>query len=551
VRGIKIFQKLFKERINRATEHTLDELMRSTSNRHRDEITDALSRLAREQGAKVRLGTTDWGQDVQLSLDQIATHGLVLGASGAGKSYFALSLISQILEAATSPAPVSFGILDAKGELFETAIKYLYAYIYRLKPSEREALRKRIFTIDFSNAALVAPYNILAHQEYVADEIMVASRIETISEQFSGLSEISVRMKQILKNALLLMVEFSLPLPFFEKLFTDPLLLNLLVEKSKNPQVKDYFENRFDDESKSTLLALRQRIDALLISEGVRLSLSASSAPDFKAFQDQGAIVLINTAGRNITRGISDLLQGLILSDIKQSVFRRSNPNQKFIWFFDEAQNLYKTAANREHMIDLLTMARSFGSQFVLLTQSLTSAVRDQDILNSILANVRWMVMLRSTLRDAELISPSIHLTVTRAKPKHNPFEPARLMSESEELKTNLKEVTKFPDRIAYCWLKAYLHWAIKIATPQLPPPCEIAGCNAQVFNQFMASEGIGQGIAKMEVAKQITAREKNLRQMMRPGAVSPRGSDAANPKGKGGQNLTRLLEEEYGKRKA
>ena len=186
---------------------------------------------------------------------------------------------------------------------------------------------------------------------------MVAGRTDTISEQFSGLSEMSVRMKMILKYFFLLLAEFDLPLSFFERLCIDPLLLNALVERSHNPQLKDYFLSRFDDESKSTLLALRQRIDALLISEGVRLSLSAPSAPDFAALQDQDSIILINTAGHNITRGISELLQGLILSDIKQSVFRRTNQKQKFIWFFDEAQNLYKTSANREHMVDLLTMA--------------------------------------------------------------------------------------------------------------------------------------------------------------------------------------------------
>src|SRR5205823_4226288 len=140
--------------------------------------------------------------------------------------------------------------------------------------------------------------------------------------------------------------------------------------------VKDYFLYRFDDESKATLLALRQRLESLFISESVRLSLSAPTAPDFTVLQDTGAIILINTAGRNISRGVSQLLQNLLLSDLKQSVFRRSNARQRMLWFLDEAQEIYKSRVNKEHMVDLLTMARSFGSFFALITQSLTSAVR-------------------------------------------------------------------------------------------------------------------------------------------------------------------------------
>jgi hypothetical protein len=283
----------------------------------------------------------------------------------------------------------------------------------------------------------------------------------------------------------------------------------------------------------------------------VRLSLSAPSAPDFAALQDQGSIILINTAGHNITRGISELLQGLILSDIKQSVFRRKNQEQKFIWFFDEAQNLYKTSANREHMVDLLTMARSFGSFFVLLTQSLTSATRDQDILNSILGNVRWVVMLRSTLRDAGLIAPAISVTGTVFKSRRNPFEPAQTMSESEELKAHLNEITKLPDRTAYCWLKAYLDKAVKITTPLVPPPHEIAGCSPEQFDAFMKAEKVGQGLSKAAIDKTIKDREQSLKEMLRPRrGPAPTTNPTEGAKRKRKQALAKSLEEEYSTKK-
>src|ERR1041385_9114871 len=380
MRGIRFAQRVFGRKLAREIEDTI-EAYASLARRQRRELAEGLAKLGADDSSNIFLGTTAWEQAIELPLDKLAAHGLMLGASGAGKSYSALSIILQILNSASFPNSISFGILDAKGELFQLITNYLYAYLYRLAPAQRAAIAKKIIIIDFSNTEVIAPYNILAHREYLSDELMIADRIDTISEQFSGLSDMSVRMKMIAKYFFLLMAEFGLPLPLFERLCSNPALLTALVEKSKNKQVRSYFSNRFENENQSTLLALWQRLDSLQVSEGVRLSLSASSAPDFARLQDEGYIILVNTAGRNITRGSSELLQSFVLSDIEQSIFRRSNHDRKFLWFFDEAQNLFTTSANREHMVDLLTMARSFGSFFVMLTQSLSSAIRDSDIL--------------------------------------------------------------------------------------------------------------------------------------------------------------------------
>lgn len=497
----------------------------------------------------VSLGTTSRGEDVRLPAGWLAAHGLVVGASGAGKSYQALSLIEQMLARPSTANAISFGVLDAKGELFGMALAYLHACLYRLDTSAREELRKRVVVIDFSDGERIAPYNVLARGSRDTTELLVADRLDTVSRQFSGLSEMSVRMKMIATYVLRLMAEFALPLPFFETLCVDPYLLGALAGRSSDRGVRDYFRHRFDDESTSTLLALRQRVDSLLVSEGIRLSLSAQSSPDFAALQDQGAIILVNTAGRNIGRATSALLQGMILSDIRQSVFRRETPTRKFVWFFDEAQNLYKTLANREHMSDLLTMSRSFGSYFVLLTQSLTSAVGDADALNTITANARWIVMLRSTLRDASLIAPAIPLTSTVERPKRHPYEPTKYLTEREELRHRLDGITKLHDREAYLWLKGLFPTAVRIRTPRVPEPHEVAGCARSEFEAFVKSEPLGQGVPRAEVLKGVEEQARRLRahvaQPARGGAVAK-----AEPERKGGLTLVRALEEEYGRGK-
>jgi hypothetical protein len=549
MRGIKLIQRLFRKKIKRETRSTLQDLA-SNVQRQRDAITKELIKLGEGANAPIQLGTTEWGQSVALRPNDFASHALIGGASGSGKSFLVLNFICQILKQFCASKTMTFAILDPKRELFERAIEYVYAFLYRLEPTERERFKKKIVIIDFADTESITPYNILARQIHLADEIMFANRLDTIGEQFSGLSDMSVRMRLILKYFLLLMTEFNLPLPFFERLCADPMLLQVLVSRSANLQVRDYFLHRFDDESKATLLAVRQRIDSLLMSESVRLSLSATTAPDFTTLQDQGAIILITTAGRNISRGVSQMLQSLLLSDIKQSVFRRANPQQKILWFIDEAQEVYKSSVNKEHMVDLLTMARSFGSYFALVTQTLTSAIRDADVLNSIITNVRWAVMLRSTLRDAELIAPGIALTGRLAKPSHSPFEPVKYLTESEELKLWLKEMTKLPDRTAYCWLKAYTDKAVKIMTPRVPAPHEIAGCSQNEFDKFLQSEQIGQGASKSEAIAAIEKRHQHLGELFEsPSRLASSTNQQEVRQKKGAQTLLKTLEEEYAKR--
>jgi hypothetical protein len=550
MRGIKLIQRLLRKTIQRETKLALQDLS-GNARRQQEAITRELLKLTEGVESSIQFGTTNNGQSVALRPNDFASHAVIGGASGSGKSFLVLNFICQLLNLFLPLLTINFAILDPKRELFEKTLEYVYALLYRLEPEERELFKKKIVIIDFADTENVASYNILSRQPHQADEIMIANRLDTLGEQFAGLSEFSVRMRLILKYFLLLMTEFNLPLPFFERLCTDPLLLQALVARSTNPQVKNYFLHRFDDESKATLLAVRQRIDSLFVSEGVRLSLSAATAPDFTDFQDTGAIILITTAGRGISRGVSQMLQSLLLSDIKQSVFRRGNPQQKTLWFIDEAQEVYKSSVNKEIMVDLLTMARSFGSYLCLVTQSLTSAIRDADVLNSINANIRWAVMLRSTLRDAELIAPGIPLTGRIAKPSHNPYEPVKYMTESEELKVWLKEMTKLSDRTAYCWLKAFTSQAMKITTPRVPAPHEFAGCSQKEFDHFLESEQIGQGISKQEALAAIEKRHQRLVELCRSSGTNdrPASKEPAAPK-QGTKTLLKTLEEEYFKEK-
>ncbi|MCI0558611.1 MAG: hypothetical protein MN733_08955, partial [Nitrososphaera sp.] len=343
------------------------------------------------------------------------------------------------------------GFGDPKRDLGPKALDYISARAYRLNEKQRERLREKVWIMDVTQSDHVTPYNILACQ-HMSAELLVNNRIEMICKMYGrGSSAVTTRMKSILKHVLLLMVEFKLPITLFERLCMNTSLIQGLAAKSKSERLRHYFAARFPKEPKGTVLGLCQRIDSLCnISEGVRLSLSASSAPDFQKLQDDGYLVVMNVSGPGVSRRTSDFLMQILVSDIQQSVFRRQQPDRKYIWCLDESQLLMRDAASLENLIDLVTMSRSFSSYFVLLSQALTSAVGDVNHLNAILQNLGWCLLFRSTVREAKIISPAIPLTGMMLSKKRFLYDEQKFLTKDQELNARLEEITHFENRMAY-----------------------------------------------------------------------------------------------------
>src|SRR5437899_11536136 len=116
-----------------------------------------------------------------------------------------------------------------------------------------------------------------------------------------------------------------------------------VLTKSRSRAAARYFAHQFPEVSRPTIAALSRRMEALFASEGVRLALAGSTAPDFRRLQDEAGIVLINCAGTNLARSVRRLLQCLLLSDIGKGAFSREGKESTFLWLLDEAQTLFGT----------------------------------------------------------------------------------------------------------------------------------------------------------------------------------------------------------------
>src|SRR5713101_1423340 len=420
--------RLSGRHLKRKTRDYLEKLEHGPVIASQSAATELLKKIANEPGPKVSVGKTLWGEPVIVPLlDLVKACGLTTGGMGSGKTMFAMLPIAEMIRLLPGLKNMSFGVLDAKGELFERALYLLGERLAQLRGREREALARRIVVIDFSSREAVSPYNILAGWPYTDQDFFVTSRLETLRELLPAGEKLSLRGAAVLKNILTLLAEFNLPLTYLEAVLGDDAFRQKLLLRSKNAAVRAYFQRYFLQEGKQTIGALRARMEALFASEGVRLALSGSTAPDFK-------ILHVNCAGPTITRGVRLLLQGLILSDIRQSIFARpNNPPVTYLWYADEAQNFFLTKQQQENMADILTMARSFGSFFCFLCQNLSTAVSYARVLEQLQTNIRWSLTLRGTPRDEHFLRAALPVTGRRLRPDPHPFRERTFYSSDEE----------------------------------------------------------------------------------------------------------------------
>ncbi len=497
------------KRLKRAAEEHLRHLAEAPIQAAREAASSLLEELRREPGPHVHVGATPWGEAVEVPLPEIVRAcGLTTGGMGTGKTMFALLPIEAMVRRLPRLESMAFGVLDAKGELFERALWLLLRRLAELEGEERDALLRRIVIIDFSAHEAVSPYNILARWPYVEPDFFVTSRLETLRDLLPGRDAISLRGAGILKNALGLLSEFALPLTYLEPFLSSEELRRKLLKRTRNEALRLYFDRHFPLEGKQTVAALRARMDSLFASEGVRLALAGSTAPDFRQLQNEGKIVLINCAGPTITRGVRLLLQGLVLADIRQAIFARPNqPPVTYLWCADEAQNFFLTRQQQENMADILTMARSFGSFFYFLCQNLTTAVPDTRVLDILHTNIRWSMTFRSSPRDALFLRPAIPVTGRMRRPQSHPYRKAGYYSVAEERAILHDGVAHLPDRVGYLWLKARSPEAILVRTPRLP---SFAGpAFRRVVEALRNDAGVGERLSLADYERLIEERDR------------------------------------------
>jgi hypothetical protein len=271
------------------TQQYLQRLRQAPVLRSQNAATLLLRQLRRQPPPHVRLGDTTWGEPVIVPLTELVKAcGLITGGMGAGKTMAALLPIRAIIQRLPSLSAVSCGAIDPKGELFDRMLYLLAARIQELHGREQQELLERLVIIDFSNRNAISSYNILHCPPDADADFFISSRLETLRELLAASERPSVPATSVLRNAIALLVESGRPAPDLGRLLADGDFRQQLAARSRNPEVRHYFQRLFTEVPKQTIGALRSRFDALFASDSVRLALSGSTRTGFSPAAERG-----------------------------------------------------------------------------------------------------------------------------------------------------------------------------------------------------------------------------------------------------------------------
>jgi len=467
-----ILDRLFGKQIEEHTERYLHGLMQAPIEASQYRTREVMKAIKSKGDHLVSLGKTSEGETVSIPLgDVLNSHAMVTGGTGSGKTRFALLILKSLIALLPETRAMGCCVLDPKGETFAGALYLVMQRIGQLGKAEARELRRRIVVIDFSLGDPVSSYNILARWPKTEADFFAGSRADLLLDLLPGGDGLSLGASALLRKAILLLSEFNLPIGWLDSLLFDDAFRGKILARSSDRDLVAYFTHHFPNVPKQTIAALSRRMEALFSSDALRCALFGQTAPDFRALQDDGKIVLINCAGPNLSRGVRRVLQALLVSDFCQAVFSRKHRDAPFLLVPDEAQNFFITERLRDQMTDFLCMSRSFGVHGIFLTQSIAAAVPDSRVINTLHTNVRWSFAMRGEPGDAAHLKGALPVTGRKTRPQADPFGKPSFHTLNEERSMALAGVAALPDRTGYLWLKSRCREAFLMRTADLDIP--------------------------------------------------------------------------------
>lgn len=504
-----ILDQLFANRLAQNTERYLDRLTRGP--RRASRMPEAVKHTGNDPGTTVLLGDTPDGEKIYLPFSNVLnSHAMITGGTGSGKTRLALIILKALIARLPDNRLMGCCVLDPKGETFAGALFLVKQRLAEIGKVEARELRRRIVVIDFSSRDPLTSYNILARWPNTDPDFFAGSRADALLDLLPGGDGLSLGASALLRKAILLLSEFGLPIGWLDDLLSDDAVRGKLLSRSSDQDLVTYFTRQFPNVPKQTVAALSRRMEALFSSDALRSTLSGQTAPNFRALQDEGKVILINAAGPNLSRGVRRLLQALVVADFCQAVFSRQCRDLPFLLVSDEAQNFFITERLRDQMSDFLCMSRSFGVHGLFLTQNITGAVQDSRVANTLHTNIRWSFAMRGEPGDAAHLKGALPVTGRKARPKTNPFEEPSFHTLSEERSMALDGIANLPDRLGYFWLKSHAREAFLMRTADLDLPA--ASDLEREINALRSDPTFGARQSRKEYDRMIEQRNRAWR---------------------------------------
>lgn len=329
-----------------------------------------------------------WSHLVSVSPKELATHALVLGATGSGKTVLLLHLIAQDLERGHSVC-----LLDLRGDLVNAVIELC----------ARDIDPSRLRIIDLREKVRPFGFNPLhGSGEPYFRSLSVLEAVANEAESWG------VQLAESLRNALMLLAETGAALTDLEKLFYGRSLRQQLLDRCTTDTVVAFW-NRYDElsnERQATFaMPVLNKVSLLLATPTLRRILGHPEPIDLgDHLNTPGSVTLVSLAVDEL-HGSARMMGNIILSSICREVFARvetaesqRNPIRLYV---DEFENF-----GMKDFESILAEGRRFKLSAVLAHQTL--AQLSPRMRSMILGNVGVKFVFRCGREDSLNMSRDI-----------------------------------------------------------------------------------------------------------------------------------------------
>lgn len=218
----------------------------------------------------------------------VTTHFHVMGLTGMGKSKLLASIAAQLIIQGRSCA-----VIDPHADLAYDVLRLLVERgFYR---RHQDAMR-RVLYVDFAHPARFIPFNVL-RAPYSPYEI-ARNLVEATTRAWPSLSGgAAPQFENLLLAAATVLIDNHLPLTALTPLLTDAAYRACLLQRVRDPQVRDFFTRRYDRGAHLNESTLR-RAFLLTYPPPLRYSLGQrANRLDFRRLMDQQVSVICNLGG--------------------------------------------------------------------------------------------------------------------------------------------------------------------------------------------------------------------------------------------------------------
>lgn len=290
-----------------------------------------------------------------------AEHLVILGKTGQGKSFLILNLCLQDIRAGRG-----FVVFDPHGSLIPLILQAVTAEEKRTGKD----LSSKLIVIEPGNDAWSVGFNPLEASGGRQTFVSIIG-IATIIKERWGLSHFGPQTEEILRNSLHVLADNGLSILELSPFLSNPTFRQQCLKKVSNPEVKEYFESRFEPMSEAMKAVVRNPIlnktSEFCSDPHFRHILGQThSTFSVREAMDAGAIVLVDL-NKGLLGKHSSTLGSLLMAQISVAVFGRKS-RAVYSLYLDEIQNLLTADSDLDV---LLSEARKFGVSVVSANQYL------------------------------------------------------------------------------------------------------------------------------------------------------------------------------------